>query len=298
MKEKFVEHKFNAASLKVIETANGILNEYRAMGYRLSLRQLYYQLVARDYIENSVKSYKRIGNLVSDARLAGLVDWEMIEDRGRETVIPTAWTSPAQIVRAAASQFRVDRWQGQPCHVEVMVEKDALSGILEPVCRDLHVRFTANKGYSSSSAMYEAGKRIARAIGHGHQIHLFYLGDHDPSGIDMTRDIRERLGMFAESDDVRVHRLALNYNQVEEWQPPENPAKETDSRYQAYAEKFGESSWELDAVEPRTLADLVRNGIVELIDAEQWEQVVGREKEMRYELERFASEYEEREDGE
>lgn len=155
--QKFIEHNFNRASLELISTANGILNEYRRMGYRLSLRQLYYQLVARDFIPNSVKSYKRIGGLVSDARLAGLLDWDMIEDRGRETIIPTAWTSPADIVRAAASQFRVDRWQGQPCHVEVMVEKDALSGILEPVCRDLHVRFTANKGYSSSSAMYEAG---------------------------------------------------------------------------------------------------------------------------------------------
>lgn len=298
MKEMFVEHKFNAASLKVIEIANGILNEYRAMGYRLSLRQLYYQLVARDYIENSVKSYKRIGNMISDARLAGMIDWEMIEDRGRETVIPAAWTSPAEIVRVAASQFRVDRWQGQPCHAEVMVEKDALSGILEPVCREMHVRFTANKGYSSSSAMYEAGKRIANALRVGRQVHLFYLGDHDPSGIDMTRDIRERLGMFAKSKRIKVHRLALNYDQVEQWQPPENPAKETDSRYQAYADEFGESSWELDAVEPRTLADLVREGIKNLIDEDQWEKIMGEEARMRDELQGFANEYEDREDGE
>lgn len=299
MKEKFIEHKFNADSMKLIGTADGILNEYRQMGYRLSLRQLYYQLVARDYIENTVKSYKRIGNLISDARLAGLIDWQMIEDRGRETVIPTAWTSPAQIVRAAAQQFRVDRWRGQPCHVEVMVEKDALSGILEPVCQDMHVRFTANKGYSSSSAMYEAGKRIAKAMDHyGRKAHLFYLGDHDPSGIDMTRDIRERLGMFAESKKIIVHRLALNYEQVEQWQPPENPAKETDSRYKAYANEFGESSWELDAVEPRTLADLVRNGIEDLIEQDQWEKVMHEEKRMRDELERFADDYENREDGE
>ena len=299
MKEKFIDHKFNAASLKIIEIANGILNEYRSMGYRLSLRQLYYQLVARDYIENSVKSYKRIGNLVSDARLAGLLDWNMIEDRGRETVIPNAWTSPAEIVRAAASQFRVDRWKGQPCHVEVMVEKDALSGILEPVCRDLHVRFTANKGYSSSSAMYEAGKRIAQAMNNrGRKVHVFYLGDHDPSGIDMTRDIRERLGMFSESKKIKVHRLALNYDQVEQWSPPENPAKETDSRYQAYAEEFGESSWELDAVEPRTLADLVREGIQELIDEDQWEKIMEVEKAMRLDLDKFADEYKEREDSE
>jgi hypothetical protein len=296
-KEKFVEHNFNAASLTLIDTANGILNEYRRMGYKLSLRQLYYQLVARDYIENSVKSYKRIGGLVSDARLAGLLDWNMIEDRNRETVIPASWTSPAQIVRVAASQFRVDRWMGQPCHVEVMVEKDALSGILEPVCRDLHVRFTANKGYSSSSAMYETGKRIANAIilG-GRNVHVFYLGDHDPSGIDMTRDIRERLAMFSDRT-IEIHRLALNYDQVEQWSPPENPAKETDSRYQAYADQFGESSWELDAVEPRTLADLVREGIEDLIDKDQWDEVMQEEERMRNELESFADEYEAREDS-
>jgi len=299
MKEKFVEHNFNATSTKLIAIAGGILNEYRAMGYRLSLRQLYYQLVARDYIENSVKSYKRVGNLISDARLAGMVDWEMIEDRGRETVIPTAWKSPAQIVRAAAQQFRVDRWQGQSCHVEVMVEKDALSGILEPVCREMHVRFTANKGYSSSSAMYEAGKRMADAMDrHGRIVHLFYLGDHDPSGIDMTRDIRERLGMFAESQRIKVHRLALNYEQVEQWQPPENPAKETDSRYKAYADEFGESSWELDAVEPRTLANLVRDGIEDLIDRDKWREIMQEEERMRDELQSFADEYENREDGE
>lgn len=298
MKEKFIEHNFNAASLTLIDTANNILNEYRGMGYKLSLRQLYYQLVARDYIENSVKSYKRIGGLVSDARLAGLLDWNMIEDRGRETVIPTAWKSPAEIVRAAAAQFRVDRWMGQPCHVEVMVEKDALSGILEPVCRDLHVRFTANKGYSSSSAMYEAGKRIADAIfKYDRNVHVFYLGDHDPSGIDMTRDIRERLAMFSESIKIETHRLALNYDQVEQWNPPENPAKETDSRYQAYAEEFGESSWELDAVEPRTLADLVRDGIEDLIDQEQWDDVMQEEERMRNELESFADDYEAREEG-
>ncbi len=300
MKEQFIDHSFNQASLELIKTANGILNEYAGMGYRLSLRQLYYQLVARDYIENSVKSYKRIGNLISDARLAGLLDWGMIEDRGRETVIPAAWESPAEIIRACADQFRIDRWKGQPCYAEVMVEKDALSGILEPVCRDLHVRFTANKGYSSSSAMYETGKRIHRASQCAEEIHIFYLGDHDPSGIDMTRDIAERLQMFTYGlvDADRVHRLALNWNQVEEWKPPENPAKETDSRYEAYVHEFGGSSWELDAVEPRTLADLVRNGITELIDQDQWGEVAAREEAMRVELAGYAEQSERRENGE
>ncbi len=310
MKEKFIDHKFSASSMALIDTANGILNEYRGMGYRLSLRQLYYQLVARDYIENSVKSYKRIGGLISDARLAGFIDWEMIEDRGREASIPAAWASPAEIVRTAARQFRVDRWEGQSNYCEVMVEKDALSGILEPVCRELHVRFTANKGYSSSSAMYDAGKRLRSALMHEgdvNQIHIFYFGDHDPSGIDMTRDITERLVQFSGLQDwlenmgndvedfIHIHRLALNYDQVEMWNPPENPAKETDSRFEAYQEKFGDSSWELDAVEPRTLAGLVRDGITELIDLDQWEAIASKEKHMRNDLIGFADEYEKKE---
>jgi len=295
MKEKFIDHKFNTASQALIGTVNIILREYSVQNYRLSLRQLYYQLVARGHIENSVKSYKRIGNLISDARMAGLVDWGMIEDRGRETNFLNHWDNPAEIVRDASRWFRIYKWEGQRNYCEVMVEKDALSGILLPVCRELDIRFTANKGYSSSSAMYEIGKRLARirSTDDIDEIHIFYFGDHDPSGIDMTRDIAERLCLFSRGliDYVNVHRLALNWDQVEMWNPPENPAKETDSRYQAYADEFGESSWELDAVEPRDLAGLVRENVQALIDQYAWGEVVAREEEMRAELVQFVDEY-------
>jgi len=298
MKEKFLDHKFSASNLETIRIINNILAEYAGQGYRLSLRQLYYQLVARDYIENSVRSYKRTGDLVSNARLAGLVDWEMIEDRGRELVSNAHWDSPAQIVRAAAQQFRIDHWIDQPCYVEVMVEKDALSGILGPVCKKWDIGFTANKGYSSSSAMYEAGKRIGEAFEDNKEVHLFYLGDHDPSGIDMTRDIKERLDLFTYGAiNIRTIRLALNYDQVEQWQPPENPAKESDSRYQVYMTKFGGSSWELDAVEPATLAKLVEDAVQALIDEDAWEKVEDEQQSKRNDLDSFADNYEDQNEG-
>jgi hypothetical protein len=292
MKQCFVEKRFSPASLALIETANGIINEYEALGFRLSLRQLYYQLVARDYIENTVQSYKRIGGIISDARDAGLVDWDAIEDRGRVPYLPPAWSSPAEIVKAAANQFRVDRWQGQDNYVEVMVEKDALSGILRPVCSTWHVRFSANKGYSSSTAMYDAGQRLLEQWNNGKSLNLIYLGDHDPSGIDMTRDIRERLYQYGEQIDISVTRLALNMDQVETWNPPPNPAKETDSRFAGYRVEFGETSWELDAVEPQTLAGLVENHIRQLVDGSQWNKIAAKEKAMRDELLKFAKEYE------
>lgn len=292
-KEFFESKNFQKKSLDLIQTVNAILSEYAAQSYTLSLRQLYYQLVARDHIENSMRSYKRVGAIISDARLAGLIDWEMIEDRARETIIPPAWENPGEIIKAAARQFRVDRWEGQSNYVEVMVEKDALSGILRPVCRDLHIRFTANRGYSSSSAMYEAGKRIAAAIDEGKTPYVFYLGDHDPSGIDMTRDIQERLQLFSldRFSKRNLERLALNIDQVRRWRPPNNPVKENDTRRGGYVVKFGKSSWELDAVEPATLARLVRDAVNDLIDSAQWEAVAEREQAMRDELESFAEKY-------
>jgi hypothetical protein len=294
MKETFIQHKFSEESQRLIIIINDILREYQAQNFRLSLRQLYYQLVARDYIPNSQRSYKNTGNLVSKARLAGLIDWTMIEDRNRETVSVSHWENPGQIVRTAAQAFRIDKWANQDYHIEVMVEKDALSGVLEPVCRELDIAITANKGYSSSSTMYEIGKRLDDKIYYNQKsVLILYLGDHDPSGIDMTRDVSERLWLFSGRDTqtVEIKRLALNYDQVNLWNPPENPAKETDVRFRAYQESYGMSSWELDAVEPVQLAELVRNEVLSRRDEDLWLAALEQEDTMRDELKRFADEY-------
>lgn len=135
MKEKFVDHRFSAESAIVVQQSDVILNEYRSQGYILTLRQLYYQFVARDLFpedrtwtlitktgkwvrdpkgtKNAPPNYKWLGGLVSDGRLAGKLDWEMIEDRGREAHVNSHWTSPADIIRQAAKQFRIDRWENQ-----------------------------------------------------------------------------------------------------------------------------------------------------------------------------------------
>jgi hypothetical protein len=297
MKEAFISKKFSPESEKTISLVNMVLDEYEAQGYRLSLRQLYYQLVSRAYIPNTVRSYKNLGNLVSNARQAGLIDWRMIEDRGRETVSLSHWKDPAEIVEAAANSFRIDKWANQPYHIEIMVEKDALSGVLEPVASELDIAITANKGYSSSSTMYEIGKRLARYVQQGKEITILYLGDHDPSGIDMTRDVQDRLETYGSLyQPLDVDRLALNWDQIEIWQPPENPAKETDSRFAAYMSQYGESSWELDAVEPVQLADLVRDAVIARRDDDLWDEAVEMEAVMTEELRKFANTYK-RNDG-
>ena len=290
MKEVFVEKSFRSDTLEVIDWVNDILAQYRAMGYDLTTRQVYYQLVAKDLIPNSNKSYNRIKNIVSEGRLAGLIDWDMIVDRTRGVVIPAHWDNPAEIVEAAASQFRIDKWLDQPYHVELMVEKQALEGVLIPVCRTLDIPFTANRGYSSSSAMYRAGKRLEDAANDGKTLFILYLGDHDPSGMDMDRDIYERLEMFSGYNLV-VRRLALLMEQIETMGIPENPAKTTDSRSAGYIAEFGRSSWELDAMEPRELARVVTETVENLRDEDLWSDAVEREEEMRAELLEFVENY-------
>ena len=311
MKELFQAKRFDAISASIITQTNAILADYAADDYDLTVRQLYYQFVSHDLFPadrtwtwtgskwirdpngtpNADPNYKWLGGIISDARLAGMIDWEMIKDRGRSVVHPAHWNNPAEIVDACAKQFRVDRWENQPCYVEVMVEKQALEGILEPVCRKLDIPFTSNKGYSSSSAMYEASKRFLRAADEGKELYVMYLGDHDPSGIDMSRDVLDRLELFTEQAGVSVQRLALNMDQIEELKPPENPAKITDSRADSYIRRFGRSSWELDAIEPRQLAALVENSVDGLIDENAWQESGERQTAMRAELQAFADNY-------
>jgi DNA topoisomerase VI subunit A len=290
MKEQFIDHTFARRSAERLQLVNGILDEYSAQGFDLSLRQLYYQLVARDYIENSQASYKRLGDLLNKARLAGLVDWQMIVDRSRDSKVNQHWDNPGQIVRAAAYGFRIDKWKNQPCHIEVMVEKDALTGVLLPVCKEEDIYFTANKGYPSASILYQMSKRIIRHLRDNKDVYILHLGDHDPSGLDMTRDLADRLELFC-GVTLQVVRLALNMEQVMEYNPPENPAKVTDSRARAYIHEFGPNSWELDALEPRVLAELVSEQVARLRDDVLWAEAIDEEREMRDELEQFAAGY-------
>lgn len=291
MKEAFVNKSFEPKAMDIIRTAESICQNYARQGYDLSLRQLYYQFISRDLFPNTEQSYKRLGQIISEARLCGLIDWDHIKDRGRETQINTHWESPASILYGAAYSFRIDLWDNQPNHVEVMVEKQALEGVLHPVCKRLDVPFTANKGYSSSSLMYEVGKRLFTYGSKDCDLHVIYLGDHDPSGIDMTRDVKERLEQFS-GYPVAVHRIALNMDQVRTYDPPENPAKLTDSRAEGYIREFGHSSWELDALEPSLLASLVNDAVLDLRDDDLWDEAVAKQQAWRYELLEMARKYE------
>jgi hypothetical protein len=284
----YVEHKFRADALETIEKANAILIEYAAQGYDLTLRQLYYQFVSRGLIANNQREYKALGSIINDARLAGLVDWDHIVDRTRNIRSNSHWDSPASVVEACAEQFQFDKWEDQPVRCEVWIEKDALIGVIERTCRKLDVAFYSCRGYVSQSEIHEAAvDRLTAYERAGQEVHVFHLGDHDPSGIDMSRDIQERLRIFG--CGAELHRLALNMPQVDQYSPPPNPAKLTDSRSTSYVRNFGSESWELDALEPAVLDALITKHVDRLIDRKKMRAAVEREKEARRQLQLVAA---------
>lgn len=288
-KEAFETKRFRADTLDIINQANGIIASYTDAGFTLTLRQLYYQFVARDLLPNKQSEYKRLGNILNDARMAGLVDWSAIEDRTRFVRKPATWESPEAIIDAVADQYKEDLWKSQRYRPEVWIEKDALIGVLEPAGERWRVPYFSCRGNASASEMYAAGKRFARVRRDGQIPIVFHLGDHDPSGIDMTRDNRERLATLARFD-VEVRRLALNMDQIEEYNPPPNPAKESDSRFDAYVAEYGtESSWELDALAPDVIDGLINDAMAEIVAARQWREAERDEAERKAQLAKIAS---------
>lgn len=276
--------KFGADRLSMIDLVNRIDAEYRATGYDLTLRQVYYQLVSRGHIPNNERSYKNLGNLINDGRLAGLIDWNAIGDRTRFLRVNNHWDSPEEIIDAVANQYAVDKWRGQAVIPEVWVEKDALIGVVERAARALDVPFFSCRGYVSQSEMWAAAQRIIeRQREAGQQTVIIHLGDHDPSGKDMTRDIADRLAMFTYGY-LEVDRIALNMDQIDQYSPPPNPAKITDSRAAVYIERYGDESWELDALEPAILNNLITNAVLKHRDQAVWDKNLDRENEEKSEL--------------
>lgn len=276
MREEFVSKSFKPATLAVIEQANAIIEAYQEQGFRLTLRQLYYQFVARDLIPNQQTEYKRLGSIVNDARLAGLMDWDAIEDRTRHLRALSTWDTPADVIRSAYRGYSEDLWASQPHYVEVWIEKDALLGVVEGVCDKLRVPYFACRGYASQSELYSAGKRLADYSYRGQSPIVLHFGDHDPSGIDMTRDNEERLSMFA-GEPVEVRRLALNMPQIRQYRPPPNPAKDTDARFAGYVQNFGTKCWELDALDPNVIATLIRREVEDIRNPDAWEAALAAE---------------------
>lgn len=289
-KQKYKEIRFQSKTLQLIDLINNVAEEYQEKGYVLTLRQMYYQLVARGYIENSQRSYKNVGKTISDGRTAGLIDWNVIIDRLRGIRGQDHQSSPIFAIYDLSKNYCIDKWAGQSNYVEVWVEKDALIDVVGRACGAIDTPYTSDRGYTSTTAIRDAAQRfIDRKDKDGR--YIIYLGDHDPSGVDMTRDIEDRLKLFGA--DVEIRRIALTMEQIRKYNPPPAFAKSGDTRTPKYIEEHGLQAWELDALDPEVLHDLIQSEIESLMDIPLYNYFFDQEQKEREELLSIARNYSE-----
>lgn len=278
----------SSARQDLIDTALEIAEEYAADDLLLTVRQIYYQFVRRfpDRYPSSMETYKRIQSALSEARYTGEFPIDMIEDRGREVrpghftvcqsdVDDAFYESKKDIAKLPNMNLWMHKWYGQRTHVSVWVEKDALTGIFEDPCNQQGVSWFACKGYPSVSALWHYIKLIDEANdshpdgGYDNAV-VLYFGDHDPDGLEIPDAASRSINRLSEALEdkfsnqntafmnIEFKRVALTMAQIKQHKPPPFPAKETSARFAEYQRKTGLShAWELDALKPRALRDLI-----------------------------------------
>ena len=278
----------------IVQAVNVILAEYN---FPLTLRQIYYRLVSSNLIPNKLSAYKQLSKTLVKARENSEVDDTKIEDRARQVLkAPQCYEDPEEYVdcvkrwfKESGLDYKADLWADQDTFVEVWVEKDALSRLIEQAAKPYRVTVCPSRGYSS----YTYIKRMAiddRLSDIDKPIIILDFGDHDPSGLQMTEDLERRLVNYGEGLDIEVKRIALTIKQVKQYKLIPNPTKLADPRSQAYVAQYGDECWELDAIEPRELQRLVKDAIEEHLDREVWENSLEQEEKDRTNLtESFAN---------
>lgn len=316
MKIQYQDLRFGGDALETIAQANRIIAEFEARGVYVTLRQVYYQFVARGLTggRNEQKIYKRLGDVLNRGRLAGLISWQAMEDRTRNLESRPSWFTTGEFMGDVPHWFHRDLWDNQPYRVIFGIEKDAGVGTIAGVCHENDCPYISCRGYLSQSEAWRLGRKMEEWIDRGQRVVFGYLGDHDPSGKDMTRDLRERLSMFC-GHEIDVRRLALNMDQVETYNPPPNPVKLTDSRagvrradgtytpgsYRETQRRAGydpDTCWEMEALSPITVIELVQELVDEFRDPVRWNEAVDRQEELRSRIIAFTDGYEQQLDEE
>ena len=244
-------------TLEIIEIAREVLAENKPM----TVRQIYYQLVSRQVVENNKNRYQSVSDALVRARKTGAIPWTWIEDRLRRPRTVSMWEDLESFVSSALSQYRLDVWRSQGQYVEVWLEKDALSGIFEDVLEPYGVTLNVGRGYDGWSSIYQAAQRYKRLRS---SAAILYFGDFDPSGEDMAQSLVGRLAELGAGVDL--HKCALTLDDIRRYNLPPDFAKKTDSRAAKFIQKHGDISVELDALPSNVLRGRLKEEVEKYID--------------------------------
>ena len=257
----------------------------------LSDRQIHYALLndpplihagkPNSTYQNTKQSYKALVDLLTRARLEGFIPMEVIADATRPMVVWNVYADVQTFIGAQLDQFLKGYWrdlmQSQPDHVEIIGEKNTIEPIIRPVAAEFCIPMTIGRGYCSLPPRFEIAQRFEKSG--KERLVLLILSDFDPDGEEiahsLARSLRDDFGI----DDVEAVKVALTAAQVEEFDlPPVMQAKQSSTNYRRFADQHGDDVFELEAVPPEVLQNLLRDAIDAVIDTEAFNHEIDQEK--------------------
>lgn len=255
---------FKPKTLQLIRQVQTIIDEY---SMPLTLRQIYYRLVAGQIIENKISEYKRLASVLSNARKSRHIDFDDITDRTRTPIKRSSWIDLKDFMETVKIAYQKSKWTSQNKWIEVWVEKDALSGVFEPITNKYDVYLVVGRGYQSLSALNEASQRFPK----DKPIYILYFGDFDPTGLDIPRSIEENLITHFGIKNLELEKVSLTLEDIKEHNLPPAPTKISDTRSPKFIKEYGDMAVELDALPPDVLQKKIEDNIKEHLDFEQFE---------------------------
>lgn len=256
---------FTASSRPLVDAIVGIFETIKPP---LTVRQVYYQLASAGLVPLSRKGYRQAQRLLLRVREEGIVPWSYFADRARQVVKPSQWEDVQDFADTVGRAYRRDLWRAQPHHVEIWLEKDAMSGMVADITEPYGVGVHVCRGFSSATFVHEAAAALALL---DKPKFIYYLGDHDPSGLSIEKAVRERLESFGAA--FKFYRLAVTLDDIAMFDLRPLEAKKTDSRYRRYVADHGTETIELDALPPTELRKRLTNAITAHIDTGEWERL-------------------------
>ena len=249
----------------------------------ITVRGVFYRVVSTCLIYNSTadKHYTQIQNIVLRLRRAGVIPYSYISDSTRRTLKPSSWSGLSDFAKTCRDAYRLNFWDGMESHLEIFCEKDAMTGVIEPVIDKYDLALHIVRGNSSDGYLEALGREWEATE---KPIHGIYLGDFDPNGLDIERDTQQRL-LEHSGRPFYWQRVAITEDDFTGGRFPHLKAKTTDTRFPAYQKKWGNGVVEVDAVDPNEIRQRLENLITNFIPSDEWERLQRVEKVERESLE-------------
>jgi len=198
-----------------------------------SVRHVYYRMTDPRLlfpVPKTENGYRQVGRELVKLRQQGIIDYGWISDSTRMGHFVNTFTDASDFISSFAGLYRADLWRDLPVYPEVWCESRSIAGVIRALCQEHGVSLYPAGGFSSETFIWEAAQQINRAS-NGRQLRVFYIGDYDPAGVLIDKDIERKMRLHLDPCvDMTFIRIAITEEQIKQYDLPTKSRKETDLR--------------------------------------------------------------------